>query len=230
MKKLKTKEPKLLTLILTASSGIFLGVLLGITILLSRPAKVVTSMDEDGATTERGDYTSIYMKGRVSGTETSNLRGGLSRLQRRSPGPVSFSEAEINYFFGQLGKGDKEETTEETPDKQPAKIGPFNLRIQDDRMFANLKVVVDPQGDPFELLAVAELKFENSESGPTLSVTGLRLNSLPIPGLGGLVTSLVQSKIAETAWPEEFIEMWQNVKTITLEDGQLIAEVGLRQA
>lgn len=227
MKLLKPKEPKLSTLILTASSGIMLGALLGVSLLLSRQASVVSTLPEEGVVSEPGNYNTYYMVGRVDGSESPNLRSGSGRIKRRSPGPVSFSEGEVNYFFENLDFG---EPVEGGDAAQSARVGPFNVRLDGDQIVATLKITVDPKGDPFEVLVLANLAFKKSEEGPEFVVESLRVNSLPIPGMGGLISSMIKSKIAESPWPEDVIEMWQNIKDIEVESNKLITEIGLRRA
>lgn len=226
MKKLNPKEPKLLTLILTATAGILLGGMLGMSLLMARPATVVATVPEEGVLSQPGNYSTYYSPGRIDVGESANLRSGKGRILRRSPGPVSFSEGEVNYFFKNLEFGDPVEPT----DGDSARIGPFNVRIVGDEIFASLKVVVDPNGSPFEMLVLAEIGFENTNAGPELYVKGVRINSLPVPGLVGLVSSMIKSSVAETSWPEEVLEMWQNIRSIQVESGKLITEVGLRRA
>lgn len=227
MKTIKPKEPKLRTLILTASSGIALGGLLGVSILLSRQPVTVSSVPEDGAYSKIGDYNTYYMPGRVDGIESANLRSGTGRIERRTNGPVSFSEAEVNRFIYDIEFGENAEPVE---GEKKAEIGPFNVRISGDQIYATLKITVDPTGSPFQVLALANLDFENSDAGPSLVVKSLRVNSLPIPGFAGLVTSMIESKMAETPWPEEILKMWQNIKGIEVESSKLITEVGMRRA
>ncbi|EDY84448.1 hypothetical protein VDG1235_4079 [Verrucomicrobiia bacterium DG1235] len=230
MKILKNKEPKLSSLILTASSGILLGALLGASILLARPANLVSSPPDEATLSQPGNYTTYYIPGRVAGSESANLRSGTGRIKRRSPGPVSFSEDEVNYYFENLDFGEPVVEEGEEPATQGTRIGPFNVRILGDQIFASLKIVMDPSGDPFEMMVLANLDFENTDAGPELVVKGLRVNSLPIPGFGGLISSIIESKVAETSWPEEVIEMWQNVRNIEVESDKLITEVGMRRA
>lgn len=226
MKNLKPKEPKLSTLILTASTGIMLGGLLGFSLLLARPVSTVSGVPDNALVSKPGNYTTYYLPGRVDGAESANLRSGAGRIKRRSPGPVSFSAAEVNYFFKNISFGEPENTSE----AEGARVGPFNVRIEGDQIFASVKVVVDPSGSPFEILALANIGFENTDAGPQFKVNSLRINSLPIPGIAGLVSSMIESKIAETPWPEEVLEMWQNIRSIEVESGKLITEVGLRRA
>ncbi len=226
MKKLKPKEPKRSTLILTAISGVMLGALLGVSLLLSRPVSVVSSVPDEALLSKPGNYSTYYRSGRVDSGESPNLRSATGRIQRRSPGPVSFSEGEVNYFFKSLSFGEPANTSED----EPAKIGPFNVRMEGDQIFASLKIVVDPNGSPFEVMVMANVGFENSDEGPQFKVNSLRINSLPVPGMAGIISSMIESKIEETPWPEEVLEMWQNIRAIEVESGKLITEVGLRRA
>lgn len=226
MKKIKPKEPKVLTLVLTASSGVVLGILLGVSILLSRQPITVATVPEVDSYTAVGDYNTYFTPGRVDSEVSTNLRSSSGRIKRRTNGPVSFSEAEVNRFLKDIEFGEPVEVEGETS----ASVGPFNVRISGDQIFATLKITVDPQGSPFEVLVLANLGFENSDAGPELVVSNVRVNSLPIPGLGGMVTSMIESKLSTTPWPEEILEMWQNIKEIQVESGKLITEVGLRRA
>jgi len=227
MKKRPLKEPKLSTLILSASSGIVLGALLGISILLSRQPVTVTTVPEDDSYTKVGDYNTYFTPGRVDAGESANLRSGSGRIKRRTNGPVSFSEAEVNRFIKDIDFAGAE--VEEGGEKN-ANVGPFNVRISGDQIYATLKITMDPEGSPFEVLVLANLGFENSDAGPALVVKSLRVNSLPIPGFAGLVSSMIESKVAAAPWPEEVVEMWQNIKAIEVESGKLITDVGLRRA
>ncbi|MDQ8179456.1 hypothetical protein [Pelagicoccus sp. SDUM812005] len=226
MKKITPKEPKLSTLILTASSGIMLGALLGVSLLLSRPVNTVSSVPDESLLSKPGNYNTYYRPGSVDPAESANLRSGTGRIKRRSPGPVSFSQGEVNYFFKSLSFG---EPVGEAKD-EGAKVGPFNVRMEGDQIFASIKIVVDPNGSPFEILALANVGFENTDEGPEFKVNSLRINSLPVPGMAGLISSMIESKIAQTPWPEEVLEMWENIRAIHVESGKLITEVGLRRA
>ncbi|MDQ8184554.1 hypothetical protein [Pelagicoccus sp. SDUM812002] len=226
MKTLKPKEPKLSSLILTSASGIVLGVLLGVSILLSKPVSIVSAVPDQELLSKPGNYNTYYRSGRVDSGESPNLRSGVGRIQRRTAGPVSFSEGEVNHFFKSLNVGEPVNTSEDSS----AKIGPFNVRIEGDQIYTSLKIVLDPNGNPFEMMVMANVGFENSDEGPQLVVNSVRINSLPIPGLAGIVSSMIETSIAETAWPEEVLEMWQNIRAIEVESGKLITEVGLRRA
>lgn len=226
MKYIKPKEPKLSTLILTASSGIMLGVLLGTSLLLSRAATTVTAAPSEAELSRPGNYNTYYIPGRSAGTESTNLRSGVGRITRRTPGPISFGEDEVNFFVQRIEFGEVAASS----DEQNARVGKVNFRISGDQITASLKVVVDPNGSPFEILAVANVSFENTDAGPELQVSNLRVNSLPIPGFGGLISSMIESKLAQTPWPEDLVEMWQNIRSIQVETGKLITEVGLRRA
>ncbi|MBD5779240.1 hypothetical protein IEN85_07025 [Pelagicoccus sp. NFK12] len=225
MKKLKSKEPKLSTLIFTACSGIALGIALGAFLLLSKNVSVASSVPDPALLSKPGNYNTYYLAGRVDGGESPNLRSGKGRIQRRSPGPVSFSEGEVNYFFKSLDFGEPVDG-----EGAPVKVSPFNVRIEGDQIYTSLKIVVDQSGSPVEFMVMANVGFDNTDEGPEFKVKSLRINSLPIPGMAGLVSSMIESKIAETPWPEEVLEMWQNIRAIEVESGKLITEVGLRRA
>lgn len=229
MKKLKPKEPKASSIIITAFTGIFLGGALGVSLLLSKPVNVVSKMPDADAPGSLGDYTTHFVVGRKAAAETTNLRSGIARIQRRTPGPVSFSEDEINYYLGKL-KPKEEENAADKSAGAGTRLEQFNVRIVGDVMIASVKIIIDPTGDRFEMLAQAEVGFENTDDGPQLLVKSLRVNSLPVPTFGGMVGSMIQSKLTETEWPEEYIEMWENIRNIELESGKLITEVGIRRA
>lgn len=203
-----------------------LGALLGVSLLLSNKVNVVSSVPDESLLSKPGNYNTYYRAGRVDGGETANLRSGTGRIQRRTTGPVSFSEGEINYFFKSLDFGE--------PVVKPAdassKVGPLNVRLEGDQIYASMKFVLDPNGNPFDVMVMANVGFENTDAGPEFKVNSLRFNSLPIPGMAGLISSMIESKIAETPWPEEVLEMWQNIRAIEVESGKLITEVGLRRA
>lgn len=231
MKVLKPKEPKVGSLILTAGSGVCLGALLGVSLLLARPVQVVSTPPDEAVLSQPGNYNTYVLPGRVAGSESANLRSGTGRILRRTAGPVSFSEDEINYFFENIEFPEPEVEGEEDAKAQGgAKMGPFVIRIVGDKVYGSYKIVIDPQGTPFELRAVSEISFENTDAGPVLHVSNTRINSLPIPDLGGIFSSMVANKIAETAWPEDLIEMWQNIRKIEVESDKVITEVGLRRA
>ncbi|MDQ8202139.1 hypothetical protein [Pelagicoccus sp. SDUM812003] len=227
MKKLKPKEPTLLSVIMTGCSGVSLGVLLGIWLLITEPVNAVSKLPDADAPRKLGDYGTDFKAGRKAAAETTNARSAVSRIQRRTPGPVSFSEEEINYFIGSL---EPEKEGADDAEESSTSLENFNVRIDGDVMHASVKVVMNPTGDRFEMLVQARLHFENSEAGPELVIDSMRVNSLPVPAVGGMISSMISSKLASTEWPEDFVEMWQNIKSIELESDKMIVEVGLRRA
>lgn len=229
MKKLRPKEPGLGSLIFTASSGILLGALLGLSVLLTKPVKVVAKQPDESVLAEPGDYTAYFMLGTGSGLETPEMRNAVARIARRTPGPVAFSESELNYYLAQASKREKtQEKADEAPEAN-TKIEQLNVRIEGDQMYASMKVILNPKGDRFEMLLQANIDFQNTEEGPELVVQSLRLNSMPVPDVGGVFGSMIESRIAEAEWPEEHVEIWENIRNIEIESGSLIAEVGLKR-
>lgn len=192
---------------------------------------MVSAPPDEEVLSQPGNYNTYVLPGRVAGSESANLRSGTGRILRRTAGPVSFSEDEINYFFENIEfpKPDTEDGEKEQV-KGGARMGPFVVRLVGDKIYGSFKIVIDPQGSPFELRAVSELSFENTDAGPVLHVSNTRINSLPVPDIGGIFSSMVADKIAETAWPEDLIEMWQNIRKIEVESDKVITEVGLRRA
>lgn len=228
MRKLKPKEPKTIALVLTAATGVGLGLLLGISFLLSIPPERIAQDPDPEATSKPGDYTAHYRTGQTANAETPNMRTAISRIQRRTPGPVSFSEEELNYFFKQ-SKPSPQPAGADAP-KDEAVFEQFNIRLVEDRMIVSGKAILNPQGDRFEMLLQAQVDFENEESGPRLVVKEMKANSMPIPSFGGLVESMLRSKVESSELPEEWTDLWSNIREIQIESGKLIAHVGLRRA
>ena len=237
MKPIKHKEAKLLPLLFTAASGICLGLLLGIFYLLSLPPEKLSSAPKPDTERVPGRYTATFVEGR-RGVETPNLRTGVSRIERRTIGPVSFSEDEVNYFFSQF-KGDKDEKSKPTgpsqqgqdeQEKPESSLEQFNVHLDGDQMVVSFKLIIDPKGDRFEMLVQGNVGFENTDTGPQLRVNSLKVNSLPVPTLGGAVTSMIESKIAQAQLPDDLVKMWKNVRKIELESSKLIVDVGMRKA
>ncbi len=227
MKPIKQKEPRLLTLLFTAFSGISLGLTLGIFLLLTKAPTKVAQLPEPDQAREPGDYQAYYATGKVAPAETPNLRSGLSRIQRRTVGPISFSEEELNYFIGTF-KGQEAKPAEGAPARR-SDVEQLNFHLAGERMIATFKVVIDPQGDRFEMLVQADVTFENSDAGPELAISSMKINALPVPSAGGALTSMVESKLREAALPEDLVKMWQNIRKLDVESGKLIVEVGLRR-
>lgn len=226
MKPIKQKEPKLITLIFTAFSGISLGLLLGIFLLIKEPPSTVSKIPTPEEKATVGNYKAWQVSGKVGAAESPNYRTAISRIQRRTLGPVSLSEEEINYFFAQFKNGEKPAEGA----NQSSSLDGLNFYLEGDQMIASFRLVIDPKGDRFEMLVQANVDFENSDAGPKLVIKSMKVNSLPLPNVGNMLAGMVASKLQEAELPEDLVKMWENVKKIELESGKLIVEVGFRQA
>ncbi len=230
MKFVKPKEPKLSALILTASSGICCGFALAAYLLFITPVDVVSKTPSEEVLSKPGEYRAFYKPGRVGGSESRNLETAIKRIKRRTPGPVTLDESEINYLFEQFGKAADSGKESEKAAPQGTRVEDLKTRFEGERMFVGMKLVSQSGGSRTNHLLQAELGFSNGEAGPFLTVKSVTINSLPLPMLGGVVGSMIRSKVEEIEWPAEYVEMWNNIREIRVESGSLVLEVGLRRA
>ena len=79
------------------------------------------------------------------------------------------------------------------------------------------------------MLVKANVGFLNTDAGPKIVLSNVRVNSLPIPGFGGIVTGMATSVIEGMEMPADLVEMWSNIRRIELESGKMIVDVGLRR-
>lgn len=208
-------------------SGVSLGLLLGLWLLLMEPSNRVTRAPSAEDLAKPGDYSAYHVGGKVGAVETPNLRTGLTKLDRRTTGPVTFTEEELNYFFAKQPSPNTATAGEKGP---PSSLEGLNFHMAGDQLFVNFKLVLDPQGKRFEILVLAEVAFENTDAGPKLVVKSTKLNALPLPNLAGFVTGMASDKLAEAPLPEGMLKMWNNIRGIKVVEGQLVLDVGLRRA
>lgn len=206
-------------------SGICLGSLLGGYFLLMKP--VISGTANETVLSKPGNYDTYFAKGGTAGGESTNYRNRIRRVKNRTKGPTSFSEDDINFFFSQF-KSEKAPLAEGAEPPQSS-IEQFNVKITGDQMYVSFKLIFDPTGDRFEVLVKANMSFENSNTGPEMRLSDFRLNSLPVPGMGGLLTSIISSKVEGMALPDDLLEMWENIRSIELESDKVIVDIGLRR-
>ena len=228
-KKLKSKETSPLALILTALSGLSLGLLGAVALLLSTPVEKLSQPRKENVS-QPGDYTASYLLGKVAAMEDRTLRSRLGRLKVGTPGPVSFSPDELNRMIDEVINPRKApqaagEKKEEAP-PESAKIEFVNLNIVENEMTWSVKMVVNPTTDRFELLTQIKAEFVNTEAGPQFKVLSCRVNSLPIPLLGGSVGKALLAGLSTSAWPQDYVEMWNNVREVEIKSNQFITLVG----
>ena len=66
----------------------------------------------------------------------------------------------------------------------------------------------------------AEVTFKTGDSGPTMEVGRMYLNSLPvIDGISDLIVGKVMEKMS---FPSDVADAWKAVKGLTAKDGKLI--------
>lgn len=228
MKRINRKEPSKFSMIFTALSGVSLGVLGGAYLMLMLPAKTVARTPGEDILSKPGNYNTFYVSGQTGSAETVSMKTALARIERRSPGPVSFSEEEVNFFLERLfdeSKSKEEDGSEGEQEKGAISFGRINVNLSGDQMFMSIKA----KWGTLDVLAQSKVSFENTEQGPVFKVHSLRLNSLPVPMLGGLVSSKIVSKIEAIEFSEENLTRWKNIKEIELESDKLITIVGLRR-
>lgn len=229
MKPLKHKEPGLAQLILTAGSGVSLGALAACAYLLATPAVRLAQAPEADAPDPPGKLAASYLPGGSALVDSPTFGSRLARVDRRTAGPVTFSEEEINrYISQQRAAMEKAPAEGEEAEKGAAKLETINVRLDGDRMVWNIKTILNPTADPFELLAQIQARFENAPAGPELVVESLRINALPVPTLGGLATSVIVAKLAQVPWSDDLLRKWENIREMSVEEGALVVVVGPR--
>jgi len=230
MKPVTPNEPSLRALLFTSLSGLLLGIMLAVYILVTEPVSVVSRPPDEATLAKPGNYQTHWISGRLAPSESSNLRSARGKAMRRTRGVVSLSEDEANLFLTQLRPLPPlpaEQGGPEEPEPERVRMGPLSLRLVGDRIYGDFKLVMDPNGSPFELHLTGELIFENLEAGPRLQLADVRANSLPVPTFGGFLAGFVSSQVAKTAWPENVVAMWENIRSIEIESDQILADIGL---
>jgi len=210
------KEPSVKGMLFTATSGAVLGILLGGVILLKEmPTKGAPA---EGSANQLGAYTAQYSLGSVAAAESPTMKLRMSALTRRAPGPIKFSEAEVNYFLSQFKSAAKDE------EGNPANlsIGSPNVSLKEGAFVLNSKVIVNPTSDRFELMVQAYCRFEKSSDGHALKVDRLLMNSLKVPPVGGYVQDAFTKQLASISWPAELAEAWNAAREIQVLENSLI--------
>ena len=215
MKRRLPKEPSIVGMILTAVSGVSLGILLGSFILLR---EVPLSGIEPAESGKIGDYAAYYSPGSAAAAESATVKFRTSRLGRQIPGSIPFTEMEINHYLSQFKSADTNE------DGTPSNISLSspNVRIETDRFVLSGKIIVNPQKDRFEVLMQAFGRFENGDSGLKMKIDKILLNSLRIPKLGGLVENLFESNKAMFPLPTEVKSSLGAIREIELLEDQIV--------
>src|SRR5688572_23407618 len=145
MKPLKHKEPGLAQLILTAGSGVTLGALAACAYLLATPAVRLSQEPEADAPDSPGKLAAYYLPGDSALIDSPTFSSRLSRVDRRTAGPVTFSEEELNRYISQQRSAMEKAPAEgEEPAKGAAKLESINVRLDGDRMIWNIKTIFNP--------------------------------------------------------------------------------------
>lgn len=215
MKRGLPKEPSTGGMILTAISGVTLGILLGAFILLREAPLRGNNPDGPGKV---GDYAAYYSPGSAASAESATVKSRISRLGRQIPGSIPFTEMEINHYLSQFKSADTAE------DGTPANISfsSPNVRIETDEFILSSKIIVNPQKDRFEVLLQAYGRFENEESGVKMKIDKILLNSLRVPKFGGLVENLFESNKAMFPLPTEVKSSLGAIREVELLQDQIV--------
>jgi hypothetical protein len=215
MKRGLPKEPSTGGMILTAISGITLGILLGSFILLREAPLRGNKPAESG---KIGDYVAYYSPGSVAAAESATVKSRISRLGRQIPGSIPFTEMEINHYLSQFKSAD---TSEDGTPSNMSFTSP-NVRIETDRFVLSGKIIVNPQKDRFEVLMQAFGRIENGDNGVKVKVDKILLNSLRIPKFGGLVEKLFDSNKAMFPLPTEVKSSLGAIREVELLEDQIV--------
>lgn len=215
MKRGLPKEPSTGGMILTAISGITLGILLGSFILLREAPSRGNKPAESG---KIGDYVAYYSPGSVAAAESATVKSRISRLGRQIPGSIPFTEMEINHYLSQFKSAD---TSEDGTPSNMSFTSP-NVRIETDRFVLSGKIIVNPQKDRFEVLMQAFGRIENGDNGVKVKVDKILLNSLRIPKFGGLVEKLFDSNKAMFPLPTEVKSSLGAIREVELLEDQIV--------
>lgn len=215
MKRGLPKEPSTIGMILTAISGVSLGILLGGFILLREPPLRGAGPTGPG---KIGDYAAYFAPGSVAAAESATVKSRISRLGRQIPGSIPFTEMEINHYLSQY------KSSETTEDGSPANISfsSPNVRIETDRFVLSSKIVVNPKKDRFEVLFQAFGHFENRENGVKMKIDKILLNSLRVPKFGGFVENLFDSNRAMFPLPTEVKSSLDAIREVELLQDQIV--------
>ncbi len=206
-------------MILTASSGIVLGTLLGSVILLMETPLRLKGSPSSASVEKLGNYTASYSTGAVASAETVTMNSRLSRLGRKIPGSIPFTELEINHYLSQF----KSSTT--NPDGSPAKVAlsSANVRVEDGLFVLSTKIVMNPKTDRFEILVQAIGHFENRANGIVMKVDRLLMNSLAVPQFGGFAErAFLSTASGVLPLPAEIKDGWNSVREVELVQDKIV--------
>ena len=216
-RKKKQKEPTLGFMLFTAFSGVFLGTLAAVALLLSKPVDSgsgTTPAEEDR---KIGDYSVGYQPGIALSSESAAFKSRMTRFRRKLPGPLTFNEGEVNYFLKQFESAAPEGEEGETSNLN---MSSPNLKIADEKLILSSVLVINPDTDPFKLTVQTEIRFDVTESGPRLRMGNAHLNSLPVPGF--VSNMLIGTLLEKASFPAELLDAWNSVKEIKLEEGKFL--------
>jgi len=216
MRRVLPKEPTIQGMLFTAMSGAALGLLLGAVILLKETPTKSRSVGE--GIQRLGIYTAEYSLGSVASAESATTRSRLSRLSRKSPGPIPFTEAELNQYLGQF------KSAEVNADGTPAdfSFSAPNICVKENAFVMNSKVVVNPKSDRFEIMVQAFCHFESGSDGIEMKIDRIVLNSFVVPELGSFVGDMFLSKLSAIHWPADVVDSWNAIREVELLEDKLV--------
>lgn len=206
------KEPTIKGMLFTAMSGTMLGLLLGAVILLKEKPTNLGTVDRLGI------YRAQYSAGSVATAESATTRSRLSRLSRKTAGPIPFSESELNQYLSQF------KSSNTNADGTPANISfsSPNVRLEENAFVLNSKVVVNPKSDRFEIMVQAFCHFETGSDGIEMKIDRIVLNSFVVPEFGGFVGDMFLSKLSAISWPADVVDSWKAIREIELLEDNLV--------
>lgn len=215
MRRVLPKEPTIKGILFTAMSGAVLGLLLGTVILLKETPTKSRSVGEGQ---RLGVYTAEYSVGSVASAESATTRSRLSRLSRKSPGPIPFTEAELNQYLSQF------KSAEVNADGTPAdfSFSAPNICVEENAFVMNSKVVVNPKSDRFEIMVQAFCHFESGSDGIEMKIDRIVLNSFVVPKLGSFVGDMFLSKLSAIPWPADAVDSWNAIREVELLEDKLV--------
>lgn len=218
MKRGLPKEASIKGMLFTAFSGTLVGLLLACVILLTEMPKNSQGTASLSSVARLGIYQAEYSVGSVASEESATTRSRMSRLSRKMPGSIPFTESELNYYLRQYRSGDTNE------DGTPANVSfsSPNVRLEEKAFVISSKIVVNPKSDRFEILAQVFCHLENGANGIELKIDRLVLNSLVVPQLGGIVGDMLLSKLAAIPLPADLVDSWKAIREIELLEGKLV--------
>lgn len=212
-----SSKPKLLGLLFTITSGVSLGLLLAIFFLLTRPVAQMASEPSESYDTP-AQYIVPYIKGKVAGNESLELKKNLRRMENRMPGDLALSEKDVNWLLGEWFGAAEEEGAE-------VESGNPNLRMKADGMVFSLPVTVSPAtNNSFTLVLQVGSRFEESDDGPLFVADSLYLNCLRLPAIG--LGSMIREKFAAIELPPKLQEGLSLVSLVKHQESGLVLSIG----